>query len=432
MAGYWYTLGLVAALVVLNALLAGSEVALVSLRQEQLRLLERRDGRRERTLVRLARDPNRFLATIQIGITLAGFLASATAAVSLAQPLAGPLGFLGAAAEPVAVALVTLVLTFVTLVLGELAPKRLAMQYARRWSLLAATPLHVLSVVSRPAVWLLGKATSLVVRVFGGDPAAGREELTLDELRGAVAGSPSLTPEQRSIVSGALDLRRRTLREVQVPRGDVFTLAAELPARQACTALAASGHSRAPVISGRDLDDVVGVISLRELVDRGERAVATAARPAQVLPGVALVGDALLRMQAEREPFALVVDEHGSVTGIVTVEDLLEEIVGEIYDETDRDLAAVRVEPDGALTLPGTFPVYELADLGVTLTDAPRGDYVTVAGLVLAALGRIPTEPGDLVHLPGWSFEVAKVRRRAVTAVRVRRGPQGATGAATR
>lgn len=233
MAGYWYTLGLVAVLVVLNALLAGSEVALVSLRQEQLRLLEQRGGRRERLLVRLARDPNRFLATIQIGITLAGFLASATAAVSLAQPLARPLGFLGAAAEPVAVGLVTLVLTFITLVLGELAPKRLAMQYAQQWSLLAAKPLHWLSVVSRPVVWLLGKATSLVVRVFGGDPTAGREELTLDELRHAVAGSQSLTPEQRAIVTGALDLRRRTLREVQVPRGSVFTLTADVPAPRA-------------------------------------------------------------------------------------------------------------------------------------------------------------------------------------------------------
>lgn len=129
-------------------------------------------------------------------------------------------------------------------------------------------------------------------------------------------------------------------------------------------------------------------------------------------------------MQAEREPFALVVDEHGSVTGIVTVEDLLEEIVGEIYDETDRDLAAVRVEQDGALTLPGTFPVHDLADLGVRLTDAPRGDYVTVAGLVLTELGRIPTTPGDVVSLSGWSFEVAAVRRRAVTSVRVRRRAQ--------
>ncbi|WP_040926436.1 hemolysin family protein [Saccharomonospora marina] len=421
MAGYWYTLGLVFVLVVLNALLAGSEVALVSLRQEQLRVLEQRGGGRERLLVRLARDPNRFLATIQIGITLAGFLASATAAVSLARPLARPLGFLGAAAEPVAVAVVTLVLTFITLVLGELAPKRLAMQYAQRWALLAATPLHWLSVVSRPVVWLLGKATSLVVRAFGGDPAAGREELTLDELRHAVAGSPSLTPEQRAIVTGALELRRRTLREVQVPRGSVFTVAADLGARQALTALAASGHSRAPVVGGRDLDDVVGVVSLRELVGRDDESVAEVARSAQLLPGVALVGDALLRMQAEREPFALVVDERGSVTGIVTVEDLLEEIVGEIYDETDRDLARVRVEPDGTLTLPGTFAVHDLAELGVRLTDAPLGDYVTVAGLVLTELGRIPTTPGDVVHLSGWSFEVAGVRGRAVTSVRVRR-----------
>ena len=138
MSGYWVNLVLVGVLIVLNALFAGSEIALISLREGQLKQLERRRGAGARTLERLARDPNRFLATIQIGITMAGFLASATAAVALAEPLAPTFAFLGGAAEPVAIAVVTLALTFLTLVFGELAPKRLAMQYALRWSLLVA------------------------------------------------------------------------------------------------------------------------------------------------------------------------------------------------------------------------------------------------------------------------------------------------------
>src|SRR4051795_13573449 len=165
---------LVLVLVLVNALFSGSEMALVSLRDGQVQRLERQ-SRRGRVLGRLSRDPNRFLATIQIGITLAGFLASAAAAVSLSEPLIEPLGFLGAAARPVAVVLVTIVLTFVTLVIGELAPKRVAMQRTEGWAMAVARPLDMLASLSRPAVWLLGKSTDVVVRVTGNDPHAGRE-----------------------------------------------------------------------------------------------------------------------------------------------------------------------------------------------------------------------------------------------------------------
>ncbi|WP_432156424.1 MULTISPECIES: CNNM domain-containing protein [unclassified Streptomyces] len=175
MEGFWFDLALIAALIVLNALFAGSEIALISLRESQLRRLRRRGAARAARLVRLTEEPNRFLATIQIGITLAGFLASATAAVSLAEPLVPALGFAGRAAEPLAIALVTLTLTFVTLVVGELAPKRLAMQYAQRWALLAATPLDVLATAARPAVWALSRATDLIVRLLGGNPRASQQ-----------------------------------------------------------------------------------------------------------------------------------------------------------------------------------------------------------------------------------------------------------------
>jgi putative hemolysin len=212
MDGYWGTLVLVGVLVVLNALFAGSEIALISLREGQLRQLERREGAAASTLVRLARDPNRFLATIQVGITLAGFLASATAAVALAKPVAPLFGFLGAAAEPAAVAVITLLLTFLTLVFGELAPKRLAMQYALRWALVVARPLDFLSRVSRPLVWLLGRTTNGVVRVFGGNPEAGSEQLSPEELRDLVVGHRGLNAEQRTIITGALEIHERLLR----------------------------------------------------------------------------------------------------------------------------------------------------------------------------------------------------------------------------
>ncbi len=424
MSGYWWNILLVGVLVVLNAVFAGSEIALISLREGQLRSLERRGTAASRTLVRLARDPNRFLATIQIGITLAGFLASAAAAVSLAEPIAPLFGFLGSARQAVAIALITLVLTFFTLVFGELAPKRLAMQYAERWALTVARPLDFLSRMSRPVVWILGRTTDLIVRVFGGDPKASSEQLSPEELRDLVIGHRGLNAEQRTIITGALEIHERILREVLVPRRNVFTIRADVPIAEARTALASSGHTRSPIVRDGHLDDVIGVVTLRDLLD-DTTTLTKAARPPVVFPDSVRVSDALRRFKDEREQFALVANEHGAIDGIVTLEDLLEEIVGEIYDETDRDTMAVQTRPDGALQLPGTFPIHDLVDLGVELADRPDGDYATIAGLVLTALGRIPTRPGDRVVLMEWTVEVTAVAHHAITEVRLHHHPSG-------
>ncbi|WP_324189126.1 hemolysin family protein [Nocardia otitidiscaviarum] len=421
MVGGWSSLALVGALIMINGLFAGSEAALISLREGQIRELEQRGDRRSTTLVRLVRDPNRFLATIQIGITLAGFLASATAAVSMAERLAPALGLLGGAAEPVAVASVTLALTYFTLVAGELAPKRLAMQYARSWALLMARPLDVLSRLSSPAVWLLGATTDLVVRTFGGDPNTPTEQLSPSELRYLIASHRGLEREQRAIILGAFEIHDRVVREVLVPRRSVFTLPVDMPVTRARSALAASGHSRAPVVRGDQLDDTVGVVNLRDLIDH-DAGLAEASRPAVVFPDSLRVADALHRFLDEREKFALVANEHGDIDGIVTLEDLLEEVVGEIYDEADRDIAAALWQPDGSLLLPGTFPVHDLPDLGVRIDDAPKGDYATIAGLVLTALGRIPSTVGERITLREWTIEIAGIDGNAISTVRLRCG----------
>jgi putative hemolysin len=416
--GYWPDVALVAFLVLLNGLLSGSEAAFISLGEGQLRELERRGDRRDLIVAQLARQPNRFLATIQLGITLAGFLASATAAVSLAAPLEAQLGFLGAAAGPVSIAVVTVVVTASTLVVGELVPKRLGMQHARRWAGLVAVPLRTLAILATPAVWALGMMTDLVVRLLGGDPAVGKAESTFGELREMVIGHTGLSAEQRKIISGALEIHERPLRDVVVPRGTVFRLRADLPVEQARTQLAASGHTRAPVVLSGELDDVIGVVHLRDLLVP-EGTVADVARAALLLPDSVRVTGAMSQLMAEHEQFALVVGERGGVTGIITLEDLLEEVVGEIYDETDEDVRSVRLLPDGSRILPGAFPIHDLVDVGVDASNFPDGDYTTVAGLVLRILGRIPTEPGDHVDVPGYRCDVTAVGRRAVTEVRI-------------
>src|SRR5690606_26240644 len=426
-----FQLLVVAGLLVLNAAFAGTEMALITLREGQLRRLERQSARGA-AVARLARDPNRFLATIQIGITLAGFLASATAAVTLAGPLEPAFGFLGAAARPAAVVTGTVVLTFLTLVIGELAPKRIALQRAEGWSIVAVRPLQLAAAVTTPAVWLLGRATNVAVRLAGADPTRHRDEITPAEVRDLVATHRGFTPEQRMIISGAVAITERTLRQVLVPRRQVFTLDADTPVPAARRQLAVSGHSRAPAVEHGNLDETVGVANLRDLVTAeevtGEGATGVTGggrdgegvtgegatlrslvRPPVLLPDSLHAAEALRRFQVERQQFALVVDEHGAVDGIVTLEDLVEEVIGEIYDETDRDVQAVRREPDGSLLVPGVFPLHDLPDLGVYLERPPEGGYTTVAGLVLALLGHLPTRPGETVTVDGWSAEVVSV-----------------------
>jgi putative hemolysin len=367
---------LVLVLNLLNAAFAGSEIALISLRPSQLDRLRDR-GKRGATPAKLAEDPNEFLATVQIAITLAGFLASATAAVSLAEPLVPLLSPLGGAAGPVAILLVTLVLTFLTLVAGELAPKRIAMARAEGWALLAARPLQLLATLNRPAVWLLGRSTDILVRLAGVDPRALRDEVGDDELREMVlTRSPS--PRQAQILEGTFELAERRVRDILVPRPQVTLVDPAADAGAAIAVLQQSGHSRAPL--GDDLDRVSGIVHLKDLVGRGGGA------------------------------------------GVLSLEDVLEELVGEIYDEFDRDIAAVAVTEDGALLLDGTFPVHDLPDLHVALPEDAAGSYTTVAGLLLARLGHLPA-PGEGVDLPGWRLEAVEVSDRAVQRLRLVRIP---------
>jgi putative hemolysin len=370
----------------------------------------------------LARDPTRFLATIQIGITLAGFLASATAAVSLAGPLVEPLGFLGGAARPVAIFLVTMALTFFTLVLGELAPKRVAMQRAERWALMAARPVGLLARLARPVIWLLARSTDLAVRLMGGDPRATGEPIPEEEVR-ELAGRIAFSPLQRQIIDGAFEIAKRTLRDILVPRPEVLAFPVDTPAPDARRQLRARGHSRAPVFH-EDLDDADGVVHIRDLADF-EGWVGEVAGTVLVLPETLGALVALRQLQLNRQSMALVVNEYGGTEGIVTVEDLVEELVGEIYDEVDRDVRAAERQPDGSFLLPGSFPMHDLVDLGIDLPESEA--YSTVAGLILDRLGHLP-KPGEAVVVDGWRIEVLGVDRRAIRRVRLRPEPRAAGG----
>jgi putative hemolysin len=413
----WVQLTILTLLILFNGILAGSEMALVSLRESQARRLGER-GRRGRALRRLHGDPNRFLSATQIGITLAGFLASAAAAVTLADELSVRLDFLGSWASPVSVVAVTAILTFFTLVLGELTPKRIAMQRAESWSLAVARPLSVFSTLTWPLVWVLGASTDLVVRLLGVSPQRRTQAITEEEFRDMVAASGDFTAAEREVISGALEVGSRTLGQVLRPRGEVFTLDGDLEADEALRRLAAAGHTRAPVVGPRGLDDLQGIVHMRDMVGAGGK-VAALVQPAPVFPETLGALEALGQLQEERQQMAVVLNEHLMAEGIVTLEDLLEEIVGEIWDEMDRDFKTVQKGPAGILVLPGSFPVHDLDDLGI---DIPPGPYSTLAGAILSGLEKLPPKIGDHVVAGSYRLEVVDVRRMKITRVRVSPG----------
>lgn len=415
MSDVWVELVLVAVLVIINAALSGTEIALISLRPSQLSAL-RAEGGSGAVAADLAGDPNRFLATIQIGITLAGFLASAVAAVSLAQPILDAFGLSGGLAETLVVIGVTIVLSFLTLVFGELVPKRLALEHPVGWARRMGRPVQAFAVAMTPVVWLLSKTTDAFVRLFGGSGTDPDERVVLEELRDLIVAAGRLPAGQQELLLGAFEVSERTVEEVMTPRPDVVTIPASATAAEAITRLRAAGFTRAPVtIEDHGLDSAIGVASLQELVEIDPAASVTGAtNEVLALPESLPALVALRRMQGDRRQMAFVLDEFGGIEGIITVEDLVEELVGEIYDEFDSLVATPRVEPDGSMLVPGRFPAHDLPELGIA---APEGDYTTVAGFVLDQLGSVPSE-GETVSVGAWDVTVEAMEDQAIRLVR--------------
>jgi putative hemolysin len=408
-------------IVCIGGFFAGSEMALVSLREGQARALAKR-GRRGQRAARLAQDPNRFFSAVQIGVTLATLVSGAYGAETLAAVFRSWLirQHLSAGwAGPLAFAVVTVCITFVSLVLGELAPKRVALQRAPTLALLAAPILDRIAVMARPVVWLLTKSTNLVVAVLGGDPRVGRQAMTEQELRDLVTGAQELSQDERHIVGEVFDAGKRQIREVLVPRTEVVFIDADTPVPEAAATTAAVPYSRLPVYHG-SYDNVVGFVHVRDLLGPGAAKnsvpVGRIARPVKFLPISKTVLAALSEMRRERAHLAIVVDEYGGTAGIVTLEDLVEELIGDIRDEYDLEQGESTTLRGGEVEVDGLLNLDEFAEqAGVEL---PEGPYETAAGYVLAALGRLPSV-GDNVPAGGHTITVTELDGRRIARLRV-------------
>lgn len=423
MSGTALDIALVVLFIVVGGFFAGSEIALVSLRDSQIEGMRRRGGRGVKVAA-LAADPNRFLSAVQVGVTVTGFFSASFGAATIAPALAPGLVDLGlseGAAATTAFVGVTLVVAALSLVLGELAPKRLALQRAEGLSLVAAGPLDVLSRVLRPVIWLLGKATDLVVRALGGDPHASREEIGEDELRSLVREHESLDPDERRIVSEALDLAAKSVRDVLVPRTEVSFLPGALTVSEALDLAFDRPHSRYPV-TGTDSDEVLGFVHVRDLYgavrrDQGGQRLAAVVRSVPFLPESLPVLAAMAEMRRQAVHLAVVVDEYGGTAGIVTLEDFVEEVLGDIRDEYDPEVVAGAGLPDGVLELDGLTHVDDVVDF-VEGLDVTGEGYETLAGYVMARLDRIP-EVGDRVETDRHVLVVADMDGRRVSRVQV-------------
>ncbi|MDR0344446.1 MAG: hemolysin family protein [Nocardiopsaceae bacterium] len=411
----------VLAILLVGGFFAGAEMALVSLREGQVRRLSQR-GKRGRRAAKLAQDPNRFLSAVQIGVTAATLLVGAFGEATLAGSMKRTLVSGGLAADLASVlSLITVtgVISFFSLVISELAPKRLALQRPERVALIAAPTLDRISVLARPLVWVLSRSTNLVVRLLGGDPRVSRGMMTEEELHDLVAGHQALSADERHIVSEVFNAGKRQIREVLVPRTEVDFLDAGMPLSRAVKIAADAPYSRFPVYQ-ESHDNVIGFVHVRDLLDPGLAAssqpLREVARPVKLLPTSKTVLAALSEMRRDRSHLAIVVDEYGGTAGIVTLEDLVEELIGEIQDEYDVEEVSPKRLLGGELEVDGLLNLDEFAEqTGLIL---PEGPYETVAGYVLAALGQIPAV-GDSVEAGERRLTVTELDGRRIARLRV-------------
>lgn len=415
------SLGVVLFFILLGGCFAAAELALVSLREGQVQRLAER-GRRGRTLARLSENPNRFLAAGQVGVTLAGFISAAFGGAEIA-PLVAPYlvgwGMSASIAGTVSFILVTVVIAYLSLVLGELVPKRLALQRTESIALFAAGPIDFIAKLFKPFIALLSVSTNAVIRIFGGDPNTAKEQISGEELRGLVAAHEDLTVEERELIDDVFEAGDRELREVMVPRTEVEFLEASMPVFKAVKVAVEMPHSRYPVI--RDsADDVIGFVHVRDLLDpdMAERSVRleSLVRPMTAFPGTKDVLSTLTEMRRLRQHMAVVEDEYGGTAGIVTLEDLVEELIGDIKDEYDTVSTGQARRVFGATEVDGLLNIEDFAELtGITL---PEGPYETVAGFVVSALGAVPAL-GDAIEASGYRYEVIELDGRRIARVKV-------------
>jgi putative hemolysin len=397
-------LALIAGLIVLASFFVAAEIALISLRDSQVREIATR-GKRGARVAALAAHPNRLLAAVQIGVTVSGFLSAALGADQLGDyviPWLESLGISNAWSTTISLLGVTLVIAYFSLVFGELVPKRVALFRAEEIAMATAGIINVVANIFRPLIWLLSKSTDIVLRAFGIDPKEARSQISEEELLDLVSGHAALSDEERDIVEEVFNASERQIHEVMVPRTEVDFMDVSLTVGKAIDLAVDKAHSRYPVIRGSS-DEVIGFIHVRDLLDTSlatkETKIIELVRSIIFLPGTKGILPALSEMRKQGQHVAIVLDEYGGTDGIVTLEDLVECLIGDIRDEYDEDETDIAIESrTGDFEVDGLISIEDLVEQ--TNLEVPDGPYETASGFVMHHLGRIPKEH-DVVVVDG-------------------------------
>jgi putative hemolysin len=431
-------LAIIALLILANAAFAGAEIAIVSVRPTRMKELADGGSKAAAAVIALKNDPERFLATIQTGITFVSVTAAVFGGADVAsglRPVLMAAGMPAPFAADAAIAIVIGAVSYLSVVIGELVPKSLALRDPERYALLTGRPLLAARWVARPLVALLTASSNLVLLLLGrkrgsvGETRHSVEEL--QQLVGEAARAGTVDPQVGEIASRALDLRELTAQDVMIPRQDVVMLTRDAKMPEVQATLLEHTHTRIPVFDG-DMDNVVGYVNVKDILllawDPKLFVLDDLLRPAyfvlKSMDALAL----LQEMKRRHMPFAIVVDEHGAMSGIVTLEDLLEELVGEIFSEHSRQAPElIKREVGGAALVSGSVPVREVnRELGLELPES--SDYSTIAGLSLALAGRMPNV-GDKIVVPRQAvLEIVEASPRRIRSVRVSRPAETSGG----
>lgn len=430
-------------LILVGGFFAASEIALITVKRHRLQQLADDGDGAAGAARRLTEDPSRFLATIQIAITFLGFLAGASGAVAFSDGLGDliqdlPIGLGAETSDTIAFVVVTLVIALASIIVGELVPKTLALNFPERFALIVARPISILQTLLSPIVWFVTRLSSVLVRMLGGKERPQAGYLSTEELKMLVeTGSEQgeIEEEEKEMIHGVIELGETAVHEVMVPRIGIRAVNVDDPLDEVVDMIVRAGHSRLPVFE-ESLDNIIGILYAKDLLPylkgngrgNGEIDIRQLVRPAVYVPESKPVDDLLHEMQVAKRHIAIVVDEYGGTAGLVTMEDVVEEIVGEIQDEYDTEVEMVEdlsTDAEVAFRLDGRVSMDDLRDLfDLSDDDEPDEDaYDTVGGFVVHRVGRIPL-PGASIPFRDEvviTVEAAEPRRVArVVAARVR------------
>lgn len=420
---------LILVLTLVNAFFAASEMAFVSVDKKKLNVQAEEGDKRAKMLLALLKEPSRFLSTIQVGITFAGFFSSASAAVGISGHLGEVLSGFGVPfAKDVAFVLVTLILSYVSLVFGELVPKRVALQYAEKFSMFAVKTITIVSKVMSPFVSFLSLSTNGIMKILGISSQGVEEKITLEEIRSIVEVGQEqgvINPVEREMIDSVIGFDDKLAEEVMTARTEVFMIDIEDPIDDYLGEMMELKYSRIPVYEG-DVDDIIGILYLKDFLLEAYKVgfnnvdIKKILRPAYYVPERKNINDLFNELQEKRMHMAILIDEYGGFSGIVTMEDLIEEIVGDIDDEYDHDEPDIKQISDNEFLAKGVISVKELNSNIGTKLDEDSEDYDTLGGLLIDLMGYIP-EDGEKVKVEyeNLDFYIEEVNEKRIQLVRI-------------